>query len=93
MNTRRRFELMAAAGSILAAGWMAKASAQETTFGPLYMENCSVCHGENLEGAPQGTPLIGTDLTHGEAIAEISQSIAAGFEQPPMPAGMLNTSL
>ena len=28
----------------------------------LYQEYCAVCHGERLEGAAQGTPLIGGEL-------------------------------
>ena len=34
----------------------------------LFQENCAVCHGENLEGAPQGTPLRG-ELRHGDSMA------------------------
>ena len=49
-------------------------------------ENCSVCHGEDLGGAPLGTPLIGVDLIHGDSVAEIHQSIANGFPQRGMPA-------
>ena len=31
-------------------------------FTPVYDENCAVCHGENLEGTPLGTPLVGREL-------------------------------
>ena len=55
-------------------------------FSDLYDENCSVCHGENLEGTPQGAPLIGVDLIHGDSVAEISKSIAQGFPGRGMPA-------
>ena len=48
-------------------------------FTPLYAENCSVCHGESLEGGPLGTPLVGRDLLHGDSIAEIVKSISDGF--------------
>jgi hypothetical protein len=34
----------------------------------LYDDNCSVCHGENLEGTPLGMPLIGADLKHGDSV-------------------------
>ena len=36
----------------------------------LFKEYCAVCHGERLEGAAQGTPLIGVDLVHGAEIAQ-----------------------
>jgi glucose/arabinose dehydrogenase/cytochrome c553 len=62
----------------------ATANAQDPFSGP-YVENCSVCHGENLEGAAQGTPLVG-ELKHGASIDEISASIAAGFPDTGMPA-------
>src|SRR5262249_52753317 len=51
-----------------------------------YVENCAVCHGANLEGAAQGTPLAGTALRHGESVDEIAKSIAGGFPQTGMPA-------
>jgi glucose/arabinose dehydrogenase/cytochrome c5 len=51
----------------------------------LFRENCAVCHGENLEGAPQGSPLRGP-LRHGEAVAEIVAGINDGFADTAMPA-------
>ena len=39
----------------------------------MFQENCAVCHGENLEGAPQGTPLRG-ELRHGDSMADIIAS-------------------
>ena len=53
-------------------------------FAPLYADNCSVCHGENLEGAAQGPALIGRELSHGDSVAEITESIARGFPQTAM---------
>ena len=44
-------------------------------FGDLYQENCAVCHGINFAGAAQGTPLIGTELIHGDSMIEITRSI------------------
>jgi glucose/arabinose dehydrogenase len=64
----------------------ATASAQQDSFVALYNDNCAVCHGENLEGAPQGTPLAGVDLRHGDSIAAISKSIAEGLPLTTMPA-------
>lgn len=52
----------------------------------LFKEYCAVCHGENLEGAAQGTPLVGTDLIHGAEIAQVTNSITGGFADKGMPA-------
>jgi len=51
----------------------------------LFQENCAVCHGTSLEGAPQGAPLLG-DLTHGDAMADVVASISNGFIDAGMPA-------
>jgi glucose/arabinose dehydrogenase len=51
-----------------------------------FNEQCSVCHGEDLLGAPLGTPLIGIDLRHGDTVEEIANSIANGFPETGMPA-------
>ena len=50
-------------------------SAQADPFVTLYRDSCSVCHGESLEGAAQGTPLIGAPLKQGDSIAELTKSI------------------
>ncbi len=50
-----------------------------------YAENCSVCHGENLEGTGQGTPLVGVEFRHGDTVEEIGASIANGFPAQGMP--------
>lgn len=51
-----------------------------------FNDQCAVCHGENLRGAPLGTPLIGLDLPHGDSVKEIARSIATGFPEKGMPA-------
>ena len=51
----------------------------------LFVENCAVCHGENLEGAVQGTPLSG-ELRHGDSMGAITSSISRGYETAGMPA-------
>jgi|TARA_B100000315_G_C14555185_1_gene577782 glucose/arabinose dehydrogenase len=56
------------------------------SFGPLYLEQCAVCHGENLEGTPPGIPLAGRDLVHGSTLDELSTSISNGFPISGMPA-------
>ncbi len=50
----------------------------------LFQEHCAVCHGENLEGAPQGTPLRG-ELRHGDSMADIIASTSNGYEAAGMP--------
>ena len=50
----------------------------------LYQSNCAVCHGENLEGAAQGVPLLG-DLRHGDDMAAVSASIRNGYVETGMP--------
>jgi glucose/arabinose dehydrogenase len=55
-------------------------------FFKLYRENCAVCHGDNLEGAPQGTALVGVDLKYGDSVEEIQRSITNGYPLTGMPA-------
>ena len=50
----------------------------------LFQENCAVCHGENLEGAPQSTPLRG-ELRQGDSMADIIAGISNGYEASGMP--------
>ena len=52
----------------------------------LYSEHCAVCHGGRMEGAPQGTPLIGGALAHGASTDELVASISNGFSERGMPA-------
>jgi len=67
-------------------GVAATATAQQDPFLTVYRDNCSVCHGEKLEGAAQGTPLAGVELKHGDSIAEITKSVTDGVPQTAMPA-------
>ena len=50
----------------------------------MFQENCAVCHGENLEGAAQGTPLRG-ELRYGDSMADIIASTSNGYEAAGMP--------
>jgi glucose/arabinose dehydrogenase len=63
----------------------AAAIAQQDPFAATYAESCAVCHGANLEGAAQGTPLAGSPLRHGDSADEIAKSIAEGFPEAGMP--------
>ncbi len=51
----------------------------------LYLKECAVCHGDALQGAPQGTALRGADLLHGNSIDDIARSTAQGFPERGMP--------
>ena len=50
----------------------------------MFQENCAVCHGEDLEGAAQGTPLRG-ELVHGESMADVVAIISNGNVDSGMP--------
>ncbi|MEM8937386.1 MAG: PQQ-dependent sugar dehydrogenase [Pseudomonadota bacterium] len=65
----------------------------EIAFAEKFQQDCAVCHGENLEGAAQGTPLIGVDLVNGETRENLIESIAVGNPDKGMPAwaGVLST--
>ncbi len=52
----------------------------------LFSEHCAVCHGERMEGAAQGTPLIGAALARGASVDELVASIRNGFPERDMPA-------
>ena len=47
----------------------------------VFNKQCAVCHGEDLLGAAQGTPLVGVDLRYGSSIEAITKSIADGFPE------------
>ena len=49
-----------------------------------FVENCAVCHGEDLEGSGQGTPLRG-ELRHGESMADVVAGITNGYVENGMP--------
>src|SRR5210317_896862 len=55
------------------------------SFSEVFNEQCGDCHGENLLGTGQGTPLLGIDLTYGESISELDKSIAVGMPDNGMP--------
>ena len=60
--------------------------APEDVIAKLYQEECAVCHGDRLQGAPQGTALVGADLLHGNSLEDIATSTAKGFPERNMPA-------
>jgi glucose/arabinose dehydrogenase/cytochrome c5 len=86
-DAHKRFTVTAAALVSLGAALVSSnASAQADPFTTLYRDSCSVCHGEALEGAAQGTPLVGAPLRHGDSIADLTKSIADGVAGTGMPA-------
>ncbi|MFT4562974.1 MAG: glucose/arabinose dehydrogenase/cytochrome c553 [Gammaproteobacteria bacterium] len=54
-------------------------------YAAVYKENCAVCHGEQLEGTAQGTPLNGR-LKYGDSVEVFENNIANGFAAKGMPA-------
>ncbi|MCB0846051.1 MAG: cytochrome c, partial [Bacteroidetes bacterium] len=55
-------------------------------FQTVYQTNCVACHGDKLQGTPQGPALIGTELKNGETNAELIKSIKEGNPEKGMPA-------
>jgi len=87
--TRRRITLLVVTPVVLAscvAIYLVAARLLGDPIAPVYAQNCAVCHGENLEGAAQGTPLVGRALVHGDSVDEIARSVSEGFAATGMPA-------
>ena len=74
------------AGCVLLFGIAACGIEEVEGFERLYHRHCAVCHGADLQGAAQGTPLVGIDLAYGAGIDNIARSIAAGMPDRGMPA-------
>lgn len=51
-----------------------------------FQTQCAVCHGEQMQGAAQGTPLVGQPLLHGDSMQSLTASIVDGFPDKGMPA-------
>lgn len=62
------------------------AQPQYGAIGDLYLENCSACHGNSLEGTPLGLGLVGVDLPNGSSIEALIKSIGTGNPEKDMPA-------
>lgn len=79
--------VLATAAALLPVTAHAQAPApQADPFADPYKEACVACHGAGLEGTPQGVPLAGVSLRHGDTVDDIARSIATGFPQGRMPA-------
>ena len=59
---------------------------QKDFIAKIYKEECAVCHGENLRGAPQGSSLVALELKYGSSVSEIAENISVGFPDKGMPA-------
>jgi len=70
------FLLLGATASIAAA-------MPEERIDPGYLAGCAVCHGDRLQGGPQGPPLNGA-LAHGDSVDALMTSIAKGFPNKGM---------
>ena len=42
---------------------------------PLFVENCGQCHGSELAGTKKGVALVGRDLTNGDTVSALQESI------------------
>ena len=46
----------------------------------MFQDYCASCHGENLEGSAQGSPLRG-NLTYGESMNDVNEYVASTSKQ------------
>src|SRR5262245_6903827 len=86
MSTRPSVTFIRALAIAAALAPLAVIGQQLDPFTSTYTESCAVCHGANLEGAAQGTPLAGAALKHGDSVDAIAKTIAEGVPQTAMPA-------
>jgi glucose/arabinose dehydrogenase len=86
MFTTRRLAQFAGLATLTSSIYAQQLPAQPVIFELLYAEHCAVCHGDNLQGAAQGIPLVGVELKHGDSINGLTKSIADGIEGTTMPA-------
>ena len=78
-------EGVAEPGAIIDLRKLDMAAAPPDLVARLYQKECAVCHGDALQGAPQGTALKGADLLYGDSLDDIARSTAEGFPQRGMP--------
>ena len=55
-------------------------------FDSVYLEHCAVCHGDEMQGSPQGPALVGVELKAGSSVSELIASIGNGVPVRGMPA-------
>lgn len=86
MTTVKRLALCAGLATLTPTIYAQEAPAMPVIFEALYAEQCAVCHGDNMQGAAQGTPLVGVELKHGDSLDALIASIADGAPGTAMPA-------
>lgn len=57
----------------------------EEGFDSVYREHCAVCHGDEMQGSPQGPALVGIELRHGSSVSELISTISEGVPTGGMP--------
>jgi glucose/arabinose dehydrogenase/cytochrome c553 len=68
--------------------WIYYQSTYNDLYANLFDDNCSSCHGDQLQGIPElGPALLNTELQRGDTVAELMQSISTGNPERGMPAG------
>ncbi len=64
----------------------ASGASDSSAWAALYVDYCAVCHGADLSGEAQGTPLVGVELKHGDSVEQIAATIAKGVRGTGMEA-------
>lgn len=64
----------------------AEAAQQQDPFVEPYAAHCGVCHGARMEGAAQGTPLVGGPMRRGDSVDAMVKTITEGVPGTTMPA-------
>jgi glucose/arabinose dehydrogenase len=85
MFDKKRLAKIAGLATLTSNIYAQEPPAQPVVFELVYAAECAVCHGDNLEGAAQGTPLVGVELKHGDSIDALSKVIAEGVAGTAMP--------
>lgn len=84
-----KFPIITAANILLMSNVFAsdgELSQSQVPISEVYKENCTACHGENLQGNGQGPALLGRRLSYGDTVEELSRSIRKGYQNAGMPA-------
>ena len=67
-------------------GWYFLNVAELDIYRPMYVEHCANCHGDELQGTPQGVSLLAGELTAGDTHEQLQHSIRFGHPQLGHPA-------
>jgi glucose/arabinose dehydrogenase len=86
MLTIERLAKIAGLATLTSSIYAQQPPAPPVIFETLYANQCAVCHGDNLQGAAQGTALVGIALKHGDSIDALTKTIGEGLAGTAMPA-------